>query len=541
MKTINAILLLSVLGLNSSGQNIKEKVMLFTDRSLYITGENILFSALLSPDAGSSILYCEIITPEGSAVAGGKFNIANSRSSGSLYIPSDLVTGNYFIRAYTKLMRNDGPFSFSYLQIAIINPYLNEVLSNETMPEADNIQVKLQKESADYVKIIPDKKLAGTGDSIHVTLLNNSPQQSFRNISLAVVPDSLPQYSQVILPGTRFEKESFSPEINGVHVTGSVTEKTGGQSIKDMIVNLSILGRGRDFMTAITDSAGRFAFILRGYSGYRDLFLCTAEDSVGQKITIDNDFCTTPIAVPASHFSLTQAERRAAYRMALNVQVDSLFRIKLATDTSPADNIGGAYFYGTPDETIKIDNYVQLPALEDYFNELPTLVKIRKSGGHKYFRILGDQTGLSEFHPLVMIDLVALNDPGRIAGISPRDLDRIEVINSFYVKGAQVYGGIINLISKRGDFAGIDLPSSGVFARYGFPVEKTDEIKFTAQKSGPDARNTLIWIPHLILTTQSTFSFTAPPTPGRYLITVKGVTADGREFISAVSFEVLPG
>ena len=37
-------------------------------------------------------------------------------------------------------------------------------------------------------------------------------------------------------------------------------------------------------------------------------------------------------------------------------------------------------------------NYVQLPTLEEYFNELPTLAKVRKRQGEKYFKILGAQT-----------------------------------------------------------------------------------------------------------------------------------------------------
>ena len=56
-----------------------EKVQLCTDRTMYITGEKILFSAVIFNENGtlagdlSRILYVEIITPAGTRIAGGKY------------------------------------------------------------------------------------------------------------------------------------------------------------------------------------------------------------------------------------------------------------------------------------------------------------------------------------------------------------------------------------------------------------------------------------------------------------------------------------
>ena len=110
-----------------------EKVVLFCDRTLYIAGEQILFSAFLqkgdvSNKADSShVLYCELITPEGNKIVGNKYLIENSSVSGYLAMPNDITTGIYYLRAYTKFMRNDGPSYYHYTQIKIVNANRSEV------------------------------------------------------------------------------------------------------------------------------------------------------------------------------------------------------------------------------------------------------------------------------------------------------------------------------------------------------------------------------------------------------------------------------
>jgi hypothetical protein len=101
---------------------------------MYISGEKILFSARMSGDDRdeimSRILYCEIITPAGNKIAGGKYLILNSASSGDLTIPQDVVSGNYYIRSYTKFMRNEGPTAYNYTLIKIVNPNRSEIQIN---------------------------------------------------------------------------------------------------------------------------------------------------------------------------------------------------------------------------------------------------------------------------------------------------------------------------------------------------------------------------------------------------------------------------
>ena len=126
------LLLLVAVSLIAKGQQtveypLAEKLRAFTDRTIYITGETIHFSAFeigvdqQMPEL-SRILYAEIVSPDVHQVTGSKFPLVNHTSEGSLVIPKDIISGFYYLRVYTKYMRNLGPGAYSYVSLRIINP-----------------------------------------------------------------------------------------------------------------------------------------------------------------------------------------------------------------------------------------------------------------------------------------------------------------------------------------------------------------------------------------------------------------------------------
>jgi hypothetical protein len=143
--------------------------------------------------------------------------------------------------------------------------------------------------------------------------------------------------------------------------------------------------------------------------------------------------------------------------------------------------------------------------------------------------------------PLVLIDWVAVDNPALVLAASPNAIERVEFINVPYVKGDITYGGVISIISKRGDFAGIDLPSSGIFLNYHFRADSCAcSIQDAVSTSFPDTRNTLYWEPdlHVEQDLPVTFSFLAPETPGQYVIDVSGFDVTGKYITSSHAFQV---
>jgi hypothetical protein len=545
--------LLILYGQQSQSKITGEKVTLFSDRTLYITGEQILFSAFLQSEVEtnqaemSRVLYCELISPDGNKITGNKYLIKNSSAFGYLAIPKDIMTGIYYLRAYTKFMRNSGPLYYNYTRIKIVNPKRNEVQAitdnnylSEGLPGEEN-----PEKTRDSFLISPEKSQYAPRDTVHISIDGiETNQSSWKGFSLAVIPEFSISTNKVELSENRqFEKRVFYyPESRGLSITGKLTDSATGYPLPFKRVNLSILGRGRDFMAIQTDTAGRFFFSLPDYTGNRDLFLSAENTSTSTpKILIDNDYCSLPVNILHNVFTLTKQEREVAYKMAVNVQLKSYFNEDSISDTQNNQD-QDQVFYGKPTEILYIDNYIQLPTLEEYFNELVTLVKVRKRQGEKYFRVLGTQSGLIDFDPLILVDLVAIDDPSKVLAISPTNISRIEVVNVLYVKGDQTYGGIINIITKNGDFGGIDLPSSGVFINYGFLADSSHYPGiYPVSLHYPDSRNTLYWEPQLRLNknNSSKVSFTVSDTPGKYLIVLNGINSKGKTFRQASTIEVI--
>jgi len=364
-----------------------------------------------------------------------------------------------------------------------------------------------------------------------------------KNLCLSVIPENAGSQRVNLLSSKKpaNDKTDYVPETRGLSVSGKLTLASSQIPVPDKKVNLSIIGEGRDFMATRTDSLGRFYFAMPDYTGSRDLFLCAEKiDSTKVKIWVDNDFCTLPIHLPSPTFKLTETERQSVLDMALNEQINSHFyNDTLHQETKNVKDTQHP-FYGKPTAIIYIDKYIQLPTLEEYFNELPSEVRVRKHKGEPRFAVLGS-TGVSFNDPLVMVDWVAVDEPAKLLAISPLNISRIEVVKDEYVKGGQTYGGIISIISKKGDFAGVDLPSAGIFINYQFLGENDCKSAiYDNMSSHPDSRNTILWKPGITIKSGNTqkYSFTAPDTPGKYNILLEGITSKGEIITTKTTFEV---
>ena len=529
-----------------------ENVILFTDRSIYITGEQVRFFASLwdgddvNRPVQSEILYCEIVTPDGNKISSNKFPVSHSSVSGCVDIPPDILTGTYYLRAYTLLMRNYGPEVFGYQQIRIVNPSRAEVLASDKDQKSDSSQ--FTKSSSEVTtgicSVSADKAVYASRDSIRVTVRGtDGATAKIKSVCLSVVPESAESVPLIApLENQSHEKGNmYFAENRGLSLLGSLSYGDPEAPLKSKKVNLSIMGEGREFMAVRTDSNGRFMFALPNYFGTRDLFLCAERLPLLKdvKIRVDNDFCTSTYNLPAPAFTLSEKERQTVFNMAQNVQINSHYKPESALDSLKIKKEEKA-FYGKPTAIIYLDQYIQLPTLEDYLNELPSQVKVRKHKNESYFSVIGSRD-LSFYDPLVLIDWVAVDEPSKILAISPQSVSRIEIVNEIYVKGDQTYGGIISIISKKGDFAGIDLPSTGIFLNYRFLTENNCDKRISPiQSNYPQAPNTLLWKPDISLGANRTvdFSFCAPDMPGKYVVVLEWVSANGELFSESSTFEV---
>jgi hypothetical protein len=528
-----------------------ERLQIYTDRTMFISGEKILFSAIIFNENNiltneySRVLYCELITPEGNRITGGKYLIENSSGQGCLQIPEETITGIYYLKSYTRFMRNGGPDGYHFIMLKIINPYKAEVLTGH---EVDDTSYSPEKGMNEQYPDLPlsissDKKKYSTRENITLKITGNKGKGLPVKLCLSVIPEMA--NGGKTLTGKMTITSSgglqYLPETRGISLTGRLLENETGRPIPRAIVNLSIIG-DKDIMAIRTDSSGQYFFALPDFIGNRDIFLC-AEEIPGNSpaIYIENDFCSRPVNLPSPVFHLTEKEKETAYDLAVNQKITSIFRND-SVSGKPKSPQNGKPFYGDPTEILVMENYIDLPTMEEYFNELPVAVKVRKSQGRKHFRFYTTRAEMTIYDPLVLIDWVAVDDIDRVLAMSPREIDRIELVNSPYVKGNITYGGIISFVSKKNDFAGIDLPSSGTFINYRFLEECSENVPAGPFRINlPDSRNTIYWDPDVQTNDNGSTDifFTAPDTPGKYIILLSGIGESGKDVIVREEFEVI--
>lgn len=94
---------------------IREQIRVFTDRSIYAVDELIYFVAdhqVTGPTGASpwsSVLYVELVASNGDALIQGKYRLSGGWAEGSMHVPAEMLTGNYYLKCYTRWMRNFGP------------------------------------------------------------------------------------------------------------------------------------------------------------------------------------------------------------------------------------------------------------------------------------------------------------------------------------------------------------------------------------------------------------------------------------------------
>ena len=521
-----------------------EKLIVFTDRSLYAVNETIHFSALLQsgansyPDPGSVILYVELVNSGGEAVAKGKYLISENRSAGHISIPSTIVSGTYYLRSYTRWMRNFGAEKFTYLPLRVVNPFSNDtILAN---PETGKPDLAAIQKGPELVVISPARHSYGAGALVDVEFsLKEGDLTHVQHACVSVVPAGAIDTSSFIrqvdsnpdIPAPF--QFNFLPEINGTAISGTVLDRTSQDPAPVTPVHFSILEENPAYYVTLSDEEGRFLMNIPPRFGNQEMFVVPEQQADQHlEVRIENAFSSDPLPFHPESFRLQDDENRLASRLSLHMQVQLAYMTKSESDsalnTNPSESVP---FYGLAGISVKIDEFIKLPNMEEVIENLVPRTYVRRRKGNAYFMIDSENPMISLFRPLILIDHIPVFDMEVVLAIPPSKIDKIEVIPEVYIRGGMKYGGIISFTSRQGDLAGIRLSEGSYFFDYAtlLPPLGPQRPRYTGPGTIPDTRNTLFWKDHMELDkdTSSTISFPAASVPGTYLILFRGVSSDG--------------
>jgi hypothetical protein len=257
-------------------------------------------------------------------------------------------------------------------------------------------------------------------------------------------------------------------------------------------------------------------------------------------ILVDNDFSTQQLKLPFIPFEITQKNKNVFEELSFNSQIQHLYGNIAGKKIE--DNLSqGLKFYGEPDQSVDFSDYIDLASLEDYFRELVSLVSVRKEGGEKRFKVLGEHPELKNNPPLVLLDMVAVTNNEALLNVPPENLSLIEVINHPFIYGSLTYGGIISITSKEGNLAGMELSESSRYIDYKMlnnEILDRSELKF--EKRIPDYRNTLYWNADFLFEAKKDnyFSFFTGDVTGEFSIVITGIDESNKIKTAVYNFTV---
>lgn len=510
---------------------IKDRVNITTDRSIYAVGETIQFKAAYNNNGPSEInkwstvLYVELIKPDGTAIVQKKFSIENNISSGSIVLPNDLYTGVYYVKAYTKWMRNFSTKEYAVSRITLINGNSSYLIDKT---ESCSASVNSAENSRSGVLIRTNKQVYAPRTLVELSIqAKDDVGSQATNSAVSVVRKGVKSRAFentkniVELAEQSSTGLHFLPEIDGLTISGKVLNKQSKQAIENAHVHLILMNDMPYLSAANTSDSGQFYFRLPFLENGKDFFVMSKKEDLELIVEIDEEFCDRSIELCNTKFVLSEEEKTLAYELLVNAKITDSYTSEDTIATSE-DEIEELSFYGTPNKVINMGKYIDLPYIEEFIFELVSefVVTHRKGVADIHTR---EKNTFSPFPVLVLVDNIPV-DLSVFLKLRTNKVERLELIDDAYVLGGLNYSGIINAITVNRDLAGIDLPKNSMFFNYEqFASTAVPKITRVQSDRTPYRPNCLYWNPNIDLGKgeSKNIVFYTPDVAGNYQVIVE--------------------
>jgi hypothetical protein len=330
--------------------------------------------------------------------------------------------------------------------------------------------------------------------------------------------------------------------------TGSLVNRRSLEGNEDEFIFLSTPSKQATLKYAITDSTGKFVFGIPVTNEVSDLVIQPELAVEDNTIRMESSFSDIDYPFKATGFSERDVPGYIS-DLAAHYQVAKIYETSFVGSTikQTVDHPEITRFYGKPDIELIMDDYIKLPVMEEVFFELLPGVTLRQRKSGYEISIYDLIEGRTYNRPPgLFIDGVLIKDPGLIAGLDPEFVEKIDVVKETYFVGDYYFHGIINIITRAGNFSNVPLPDNAVRLPYRItqnvhkflsPDYSLGELK---QNRIPDFRNTLFWAPSVKPDPEDkmTIEFWASDLPGNYVLNVQGITAQGDKLSLKKTFSI---
>lgn len=530
---------------------IHEEVICYTDRNLYLSGEDIWFSSIilinheLTEMELSKVLYIELVNQEANIVQKGKYLVQNNTCSGNIQIPAETLSGVYFLRVYTKFQRNKAAEDFTLIPISIVNtefalpaPGTKTPGQSDNMPLPENINLKPSKTIHQHrEKVTLDINWPSDAEGVFCVSVVRSGTAA--EIGIETQQNNL----NTKLKADRMDSVFQVPDIRGVSLSGYVSDKNTLQPMNDVTVYLSVFGENNLLQIAKTKDNGAFLFPLEDLEETADVFVSIdpGEFSNGE-LAISNDFSGILQKMPETSFLIDSTHSNLLTAMLISHETKKAFYLSDYRESQRAtiNNIPDNF-----DLSVTLDDFIELGTLEETFFEIIPAVAVKSNEHGKYLAVTNYQTLVTSRADLILLDNVAVFDVEELLKIPVSAIKSIHVMNKPYYLGDQLFASIVSLKTKTGNFGGFKFPPQSIFLEYlNLELAKTFRVSDYStdslrQNTLPDFRTTLYWTPLTKVEQSATsLSFYTTDDRGTFEIIVRGITNKGEKLFGKTVIEI---
>jgi len=470
-----------------------------------------------------------------------------------------------------NILPEDLPEGFSHIRIVdnLDNQMTDRWIYNEIKPgityhinPQKKIFSKREKIKIDITAV--DKEGAPVKSDLSISVvkavtINNS---SFNNNKFRQLPCLATNTSDNYLPDINdyllfymsnepniFQDEIFNkntpaylPELEGHLVSGNIKDRKSGEPLKNENITLSLVGKVALCQFTKTNEHGDFYFLTSEHGLHEIVIQPLSPELKDCYVDFYNPFNTTFNNYNHTSFYLDSSRVGSINNVIIGMQVNNIYEPYRQQSVRKSGLSGKTNFYGKPDNTIEMSKYIELTSLKEVVKELMPGVTTYKSKGKTNFRLIKYQSLPFEKNPLVLVDGVPVYDLDKVLSINSKEVEKVDVLIAKYYISDNELDGILHFITKKGNLGAIDLDKS-VFRQeyellrdnYEFysPDYSTDSLK---NNRIPDFRNTLYWNSDTNTDEKgkATVEFYSSDESADYIITVEGITPDGKSGVASI-------
>ena len=547
--------LLIVFSANVHGQGLAERVYLQTDKPLYLAGELVYLKTFtVTPDkkplSFSKIVYVELLDDANPKVQV-KIELNNGIGEGRMELPLNLPTGLYRLTAYTRFMRNEGESVFFEKNIGVINTFLpNQIkkdtsdVSSQTIEIQDISSISLQTDKRSYVN--REKgilKMEGLPDNIHtlsVSIAGKSP------VAVADA-NGIRQWEKQIPAISGKFSDKYIPEYEGHIINGKIIPvQTSKNSEGEILIPLlSIPGENLYLFEGQKNDLNNISFYTSNISDVKEM--STIAYNLSENIfRID---LLSPFVEQHTKRQLPALRVDSAHFDGLLERTVALQALYAYTkDPMRQHRLDDFRFTMQPSKTYILDEWTRFVVMNELIIECISELRFRRNNRQKRELMMIKREGeiAVVVRPLVVLDGIPIIDHEIIYRYDPLLVERINIYAEEFIYSGRKFDGVVEFLTYDRNYPTLSTAQSTQIVNYAGTqaprkLYTPDYSSETNRKSRlPDYRHTLLWEPSLQTKGKSSLEvpFYTSDFSGEFLVTVEGLTKDGKIISGTASFGV---